>query len=177
LPDTTFASAEGRRSVCICRRPGGVGAEPPTCFRDSEHTGPCQTRGRGAEPPGAQRQPNLQLNPARLVLLLSVSQPNLPNNAARYVLLINPVPKLRSQPIENVLLLSVSQPNLPNTPTGHVLLTIFVIWCSRLGRKRVPCSGEAPGPLGAGCGWSWGWSCAAAAVSDGVCATNRPAGR
>jgi hypothetical protein len=56
----TSASAEG---------PGGVGAEPPTCFRDSEHTGPCQTRGRGAEPPGAQRQPNLPNTPAGYVLL------------------------------------------------------------------------------------------------------------
>jgi hypothetical protein len=59
----------GGPDVCICRRPGGVGAEPPTCFRDSEHTGPCQTRGRGAEPPGAQRQPNLPNTPAGYVLL------------------------------------------------------------------------------------------------------------
>jgi hypothetical protein len=88
------------------RRPGGVGAEPPTCFRDSEHTGPCRTRGRGAEPPGAQRQPNLPTQHAGLVLLLSVSQSNLPNQPAGYVLLLSTLPKLRSQPIENVLLLT-----------------------------------------------------------------------
>jgi hypothetical protein len=81
-----------------------VGAEPPTCFRDSEHTRPCRTRGRGAEPPGAQRQPNL------------------PNPHTRYVLLLRVVPNLQYQPTGHVLLLSVSRPNLPNTPTGHVLL-------------------------------------------------------
>jgi hypothetical protein len=104
------------------RRPGGVGAEPPTCFRDSEHTGPCRTRGRGAEPPGAQRQPNLPHTPARCALLLDVSQLNLQYQPARYVLLINPVPNLPNNPARYVLLLKVSQPNLQYKPTGHVLL-------------------------------------------------------
>jgi galactonate dehydratase len=99
-----------------------VGAEPPTCFRDSEHTGPCQTRGRGAEPPGAQRQPNLPDTPARCALLLDVSQLNLQYQPARYVLLINPVPNLPNNPARYVLLLKVSQPNLQYKPTGHVLL-------------------------------------------------------
>jgi hypothetical protein len=101
-----------------------VGAEPPTCFRDSEHTGPCRTRGRGAEPPGAQRQPNLRYPPTGYVLLIRVV-PNLPNNPARYVLLLRAQPNLQYPPTGCVLLLSVSQPNLQLNPAGHVLLLSF----------------------------------------------------
>jgi hypothetical protein len=113
------------------RRPGGVGAEPPTCFRDSEHTGPCRTRGRGAEPPGAQRQPNLQYPPTGYALLLNpcqichISTPVMP-------LLPSTLPNLPTHPAGLELLLNVSQLNLPNPHTRHVLLTKQPMYARRL---------------------------------------------
>jgi hypothetical protein len=79
----------------------------------------------GAEPPGAQRQPNLQYRPTGYVLLLRVV-PNLPTNPTGHVLLLNVgQPNLPHQPTGHVLLLSVV-PNLPTQPAGLELLLSVV---------------------------------------------------
>jgi hypothetical protein len=93
------------RSVRLRRRPWGCGGGAPDTRPETASARSCRTRGRGAEPPGAQRQPNLPTQPARYAPLPNVSQPNLPHPPTGYVLLLN-----------------LSQPNPAKTPAGNVLL-------------------------------------------------------